>query len=221
MNPNSPTPEDPDLTARSAQIEQRLKQHQPQPLSLTAEEVLLAATRQPSPAALRPTPWFTLAMACASGAIAGALLTFVVMRTAPAPTTTAADIGAGITDANPQRPVAPPEAPPQVVESHLPPESAAPLDSNWSVEERLLAGQMRELHRPRHSSSRPLTAGNLRFLATADKPHSEALVFAHLRSSDRVDQPAGASAEDPSPPTTSLDTNPLLEELLGSDFQSL
>ncbi len=88
MNPDYHSPEDPNRVGRSAQIELQLKQLQPRPATFDAQSILNAA-REAEQAILpeltgrkrndRSSGWLTISAAFACGAIAGAVLTCLLL----------------------------------------------------------------------------------------------------------------------------------------------
>lgn len=246
MNPNYTNPDDSDSNRHPTNIEQRLKQLQPRPVTLDAGAILLAARhgaeqpvtlpdtmaggRSAGRTSIGTVGWPAIAAAFVCGTAAGVLLTCIVFIRAGGEASVTADSNseAPVESAGRKENVTTDE-----IANHLPQETAAAnipatrtpaanasVQARWSRSEWLVSNRLIEANRLRPSGELPLMAGNYALQSTVT-----------ARSGDR--QVVGETAKEIGPvttdpvgvdrpaPTRSMDRTRLLDELLGVHSESL
>ena len=217
MNPDYLSPEDPNPAGQSTPIEQQLKQLQPRPATFDAETILSAAREADQQVALadrvvrergdRPGRWLTISTAFACGAVAGTLLTcLMLIRGDSATTTDGKKAGTGAPTAGKN------DTPNEVVEEKQP-ERVSP-DSQWSRNDQLIAVQLLELRGPRLPHEPPLMAGNY-VLHSTSFAGVENFAGSETEPPEDLHGPNGHASEEVNP-TRSMDREQLLRELLGA-----
>lgn len=235
MKPEQPFSND-DASTRIERVEQRLRQLQPRPVTFDAESVLSADRQRERQVALpvgkvpeqetRPARWITIAASWTCGAVAGALLMWLLMMPRNVDGPQARTGAKDAKEAAPQVDSSSAKAEDQVLGNRL--DNAKPardrqlgLDlPHWSEDERLVSTQLMDLRRRWALEDSPLTAGRYTLRAIASVPGI-------ANSAARQPDPATTSrnSADNLPantvrPPLSIDADPLLEELLGARLGS-
>lgn len=221
MNQDQPYPDENDPVSR---IEQRLNQLRPRPVSFDAKSVLRGAGAADTQVSLpgRPTPksatgrgrWLTVAASWMCGAVAGVVLTWLVLHPGKADAPTTGPQQAASDDANTSTTSAMKDVHRERKnESHSDrfPESRHPSDGKRFVYAPLL-----ELRRPQETSDLPLMARSYAFPSLAPRSKADMPDFSsaqRLTSSANTDEGSPKTSERP---PLSVNADLLLEELLGA-----
>lgn len=254
MNQNQQPPEDDNAAAQRARIERQLKQLQPRPATFDAESILSAAGERESQVSLpdnrnasqpetRTTRWLTIAASWTCGAVAGVLLTWLVLlpRSAARPTHTPEEVGvAGAESSKPQPnrgadistaasdEAASSDSDPSAVkvteesdddqrhDNAAPSERRRPDAPRWSQDEWFVSTQLLDLRRAPATGDVPLRAGHyaLRSIKSAASVENT-VADKPERSTNSADYDQRLLERMTRPPL-SVNPGPLLEELLGT-----
>ncbi|MCH7728265.1 MAG: hypothetical protein IH991_17570 [Planctomycetes bacterium] len=221
MNPDYLSPEDSNPAGQSPQIEQQLKQLQPRPATFDAETILSAAREADQQVALadrvvrdrggRRGRWLTISTAFACGAVAGTLLTcLMLIRGDVRDSATINDGKKAGTNVSAEGKN---DTPNEVVDE-IRQEDVSP-DSQWSRSDWLIAAQLLEIRNPRLRDEPPLMAGNYVLHSTSIAAAFDNFA-ANEHESPRDLHGSNGHASEETNPTRSMDRKQLLRELLGT-----
>ena len=213
MNPKHPSPDDPGQPADAgvdpldlAQVEQQLRRMRPRPPELDVEAILSAARAADPPLTLAEYPnpeqgvWAyrrigTLAASWACGAIAGALLTFVLLPRGTPPDTSP-DVRATLDNELPKMAEAGNGPTPDAGEKRTGRDDSLQSDPPWSRSESRILVMLLDPYRhggpPYAEERRPLRAGMFALRQAPEGPWR----FRHVTSAaprDWVDRPEPSS----------------------------
>ena len=241
MNQHHPSPEYDDLDSRPTRTERRLRQLRPRSVQFDAETILRAARETEQQATLsdqgvrarggRSTRWLTIGASWSCGAIAGMLLTCLVLlprdmdrqQRAPAGETRSEHDAPGSQVAG------------SLVErknreesgetaNRAPRDPSRPAAPLWTRDEYRVSSQLLLMHGTGATSETPLMAGNyVRLHATSARrhvergPHVEKVVIGEPETRTGSDT---RSLEEATRPALSIKPAPLLRELLGGQTTS-
>jgi len=221
MNPDYLSPDDSNPAGQSPPIEQRLKQLQPRAATFDAKTILSAAGEADQQVALadravrergdRPGRWLTISTAFACGAVAGTLLTCLMLIRGDSRDSATIDDGkkAGTNPSAEGKN----EIPNEIVEEKQP-ERVFP-DSQWSRSDRVIAAQLLELRGPQLWDEPPLMAGNYVLHSTSFATGFENFAGSEPEPPEDLHGSNGHESEEVNP-TRSMDREQLLRELLGT-----
>ncbi len=209
MNRQHPSHNETDLDRRAAEVESRLSQLRPRPSAIDAESVWQAANPQPAqPVVLPPSVpnshFRTIALSWGCGAIAGAVVTCLVLLPLSKPDTVIA-AAENTTDLPPSELAASDPSNADVGPSRK--------QSSWSQNELRVSADLNQWRDP--TGNRPLTAGNyLPLSSTAESISDRSLVGPTIRSGVKS---SVMPTFQQTPPRRSVQSQQLLRELLGAD----